>query len=43
MYKLKLYFKSETKTDSSNFNKFGMKISPLQDLKELPSNIPPGK
>ena len=37
MYKLKYYFKPENKTNSSDFTKVGIKISPLKDLQELPS------
>ena len=30
------YFKSENKTDNSDFTIFGMKIGPVPDLQELP-------
>ena len=36
MYILKHYIKPENKTDNNDFTKFGMKISPVQDLQELP-------
>ena len=34
------YFKIESKTDTSDFTKFCMKIGPVQDLQEYPSLIP---
>ena len=39
MYILKHYFKSENKTDDSDFTKFGMKIGPVPDLQELPCQM----
>ena len=36
---LKHYFKPENKTDNSDLNKFGMKISPVQDLLECPGRV----
>ena len=37
------YFKPENKTDNSDFTRFGMKISPVPDLHELPLCRPYGK
>ena len=37
MYKPQCYFKPENRTDIRDFTKFGMKISPVQDLQELPN------